>query len=544
MVSRISVAEMSSMRSTTTCAIEGDAFTLTDSHDGAGQVPQAPVMPVGEFHISFDRECEPVTDFELEGGAAAAAVEEPQVQVLETIADTGFMLRQIPGSDGSGCDYDLEFTEVRLQDLMTLSLPCVVHKLSPKALLLLMYYYNLYGTATGIMVLDKRDFALNRIFTALTVTDGVTNDANKLLEMGKMRAEDVADRLAQITRNNCIGIAQQFLKAYHEYSTGGKMQDTTIKACKALLPRILEIGYIAFGYYVVEMIVENYQDQELARDGKKKAKDDKMENITIMKCVMEDIKNRVGRMFDQLERRGLREFTYMDSCRVTFGIFREGIQRWAASGFTSAYPTEIVLRMVDLDPQMVLFHRALFAGPQFEHLEMDMYTVADEHLATSCVYFNFCSIGGTKGINRFKSWYMAKLAVGACNPCMPFVSFTIRGMKIDAWARMTSDHLMRMCSMRGNFLTFEPTRVSDDGTLLVWHHQDSTKTDNGSMVRTLNAEYDRMRTCQLVPMPTLSKPKVQKIPAVARQQDGAMKASKDSVEKAKTVRAAKRELKK
>ncbi len=530
--------------STTTCAREANDLALIDGHDGAGQVPQAPVMPIDESHISFDRECEKRTDYEFEGAAAAVVAEEPQVQVLGTIADTGFMLRQIPGSDGSGRDNDLDFTEVRLQDLMTLSLPCVVHKLSPKALLLLMYHYNVCGPVNGVKVLEHRDFALNRIFTALTPTNGVAMDANKLLEDEKTRVVDVADRLEHITRNNCIRIAQDFLKAYHEYSTGGEMQDETIQACAALLPSILKIGYIAFGYYVVEMIMENYQDQELARDGKKKAKNDEPEGITMMKCVMEDIKNRVGRIFDQLERRGLREFTYMDSCRVTFGIFREGIKRWAASDFTSAYPTEIVLRMVDLDPQMVLFHKVLFAGPQFEHLKMDMYTVADAHLATSCVYFNFCSIGGAKGIKRFWSWYMAKLAAGVCNHCMPFVSFTIRGMKFDAWARMTSDHLIRMCSMRGNFLTFEPTRVSDDGTQLVWHQQDSTKTDDGSMVRTLNAEYDRARTCQLVPMPKFSKPIVQKIPAIARQQDGAMKASKDSVEKAKKTRAAKRALKK
>ena len=537
-VSWISVAEMSSLMSTTTCAREVNALTLTDDHDGAGQVPQVPVMPVDEFHISLDRECEHTMDYGFEGAAAA-----PQVQVLGSTGQPGFTLRRIPESDGSGRYYDLEFSEVRLQDLMTLSLPNVSQKLSPKALLLLLHHYNVCGTANGVKVIDHRDFVLIRILAKLETSQGVAEDANWILEVEKMRADDVADRLVQITRNHCIKVANEFLKAYHAYSTGGKMQDGTIQACAVLLPSILEIGYIAFGYYVVEMIMEHFQDQELARQGKHKDKETGLEGITIMKCIMEDINNRIGRIFDQLERRGLNEFTYMDSCRATFGIFRVGIQRWVDSDFTSAYPSSIVLRMVDIDPQMVRFHQALFVGPQFEHLEMDMYTVADAYLATSCVYFNFCAIGGANGIKLFKSWYMAKLAAGVCNHSMPFVSFTIRGMKCNAWELMTSDHLVRMCSMRGSFLTFEPTRVSDDGTQLIWHHRDSTKTTDGSMVRTLNAEYDRARTSQLVPMPKFSKQQVQKIPSVAGHQGGAMKKSKGQAEKAKAARAAKRELK-
>jgi hypothetical protein len=460
---------------------------------------------------------------------------------LEVGIGQSFTLTRVPGTQY----FDLDFTEVRLQDLMTLTLPCVVQKLSPKALLLLLHHYKVCGPVYRVAVLNHRDFALNSICKRLAASQGVVDDANMILDVESTRAEDVAYRLVQITHNHCIGIAQDFLRAYHAYSTGGKMPDVTIQTCAALLPRIQEIGYVAFGFYVVEMIMENHEYQDLARKGKKKAKDDGLEGITMMKCVMEDIINRVERIFDQLERRRLNAFTYMDSCRVTLGIFRVGIQRWVDSDFTSAYPTSIVLRMVDLDPQMVRFHQALFVGPQFEHLVDDMYRAADEYLATSCVYFNFCSIGGMEGVCQFMSWYKAKLAADVYNHNnMPFVSFTIRGMEEAAWALMTSDHLMRMCSMRGHFLTFEPTLESDDGELLVWHTRDSTKTTDGSMVMTLNAMYDRIQSGHLVSMPKFSKQQVLKNPSIASRQGRAMKAPKGQAEKAKAARAAKRELKK
>ncbi len=460
---------------------------------------------------------------------------------LEVGIGQSFTLTRVPGTQY----FDLDFTKVRLQDLMALTLPCVVQKLSPKALLLLLHHYNVFDTANSVKVINRRDFALIWICKHLAASQGVVDDANMILEEAKTRAADVADRLVQITRNHCIGIAQDFLRAYHAYSTGGEMQDETIQACAALLPRIQQIGYIAFSYYVVEMIMENHEYQDLARKGKKKAKDDGLEGVTMMKCVMEDIINRVGRMFDQLARRRLNAFTYMDSCRVTLGIFRVGIQRWVDSDFTSAYPTDIVLRTVDNDPQMVRFHQALFDGPQFEHLECDMYRAADAHLATSCVYFNFCSIGGMEGVDLFMSWYKEKLGLGiCCNSAMPLVSFTIRGMEEAAWALMTSDHLMRMCSMRGHFLTFEPTLESDDGELLVWHTRDSTKTTDGSMVMTLNAMYDRIQSGHLVSMPKFSKQQVLKNPSIASRQGRAMKAPKGQAEKAKAARAAKRELKK
>jgi hypothetical protein len=519
-----------------------DALAVGDSRNGANslewELSQDTVVLVVDDCISSDMECDQFTAYEVEGDAAAAA---PQVQVLGS-EQPGFTLRQIPGSSGKGRNFDLNFTEVRLQDLMTLTLPCVVQKLSPKALLLLLHHYNVCGTARGVKFLNHRDFALIRILATLTTTAGVVMDANKVLEAEKTRIEDVAVQLAQATHNHCIRVAQDFLTAYHAYTTGTEMHASTIQKCEALLPRIQQIGYIAFSYYVVEMIMENHEDQQLAQKGKKKAKDDVLEGITMMKCVMEDIINRVRRLFGQLERRGLNEFTYMDSCRVTFGVFRVAVERWADSGFTSAYPTSIGLRMVDIDPQMVRFHQAIFVGPQFEHLEGDMYTAADNHLATSCVYFNFCSIGGAEGVHSFMSWYMEKLCTGISNSNMPLVSFTIRGM-CNAWTVMTSDRLMRMCSMRGNFLTFEPTRVSDDGTHLVWNTRDSIKTDDGSMVTTYNAEYNRIQSGHLVPMPKFSKQQVQKIPTIVSRQGGAMKASKGAAKNAKALREAKRNLK-
>jgi hypothetical protein len=181
----------------------------------------------------------------------------------------GFTLTRVPDRKY----FDLDFTEkASLQDLMTLTLPCVVQKLSPNALLLLLHHYNVCGTANGVKVLNHRDFALNRICKHLAASQGVVDDAIKILDAEKTRIEDVAVQLAQATRNHCIRVAQDFLTAYHAYSTGGKMQDETIQACAALMPRIQQIGYIAFSYYVVEMIMENHEDQDLARKGKKKAK--------------------------------------------------------------------------------------------------------------------------------------------------------------------------------------------------------------------------------------------------------------------------------
>jgi hypothetical protein len=72
---------MSSIK-TPTCASEVNDPTLGTSHDGAGQVPQAPVMPSAEFHISFDRECGNVTADELKGCVAIVTATSVQVMGL------------------------------------------------------------------------------------------------------------------------------------------------------------------------------------------------------------------------------------------------------------------------------------------------------------------------------------------------------------------------------------------------------------------------------------------------------------------------------
>ncbi len=79
----ILVAEMSALMSTPTCAREANDLTLGASHDGAGQVPQAPVMPIAEVRISFDRECETVTADELMGCVAFVTATSVQVMGLD-----------------------------------------------------------------------------------------------------------------------------------------------------------------------------------------------------------------------------------------------------------------------------------------------------------------------------------------------------------------------------------------------------------------------------------------------------------------------------
>lgn len=456
-----------------------------------------------------------------------AQVEEA-VEAVVTAIPQRFQLTRLPGTE----TFDLDFMEVRLDDLMTLTSPCVLTRLSNSALARLLYEYHKCGAQHGITVIGRRDFHFETLMNQLHATLGVVDNvvAHQMFNTLSLSAFNVADHLATVTNNHNMRIAQDFLEIYHGYSTGGEMQDEIIQACKALLPRIQKIGYIAFSNAVIARIMYNHEHQVEARNGKKKARDDDLDGVTLMKCVMEDILNRVERMFDQLDRRSLLEFTYMDSCRVTFGIFHVGLRRWAESDFTSPYPGMLKLRTVDLDPQMVQFHRVLFQGPQFEHLEMDMYTAADIHLATSCVYFNFCSIGGIDGVMRFKTWYMAKLVQGVSNCNMPLVSFTVRGMGRKPWKQMTSDHLMRVCSMRGNFLTFEPTMESDNGTQLMWLPHDSKKPTDASTVRVLNGDYNLARLLHS----TNLVPKFGKV---------AGKTKKAHAEKAKKVRKAKRDAK-
>ena len=473
-------------------------------------------------------EAHPDVDEEFAGEEASAAM----VAAADPAATAQrFQLTRVHGTD----TFDLDFAEVRLEDLMTLTAPCVLARLSDCALARLLYEYHMRGALHGITVVGKRDFQLKRVMDVLIPTHGVVgeSDARTLLNAAPLSSNIVADHLATVTNNHTFRVARDFLAIYHGYSTGGEMQDVTIQACEALLPRIQQIGYIAFSNAVVARIMDNHEHHVEARNGKKKARDDDLEGITMMKCVMEDILNRVERMYDQLDRRGLHEFTYMDSCRVTFGIFHVGLRRWAESGFTAPYPGTLKLRTVDLNSQMVSFHRALFTGPQFEHLHMDMYTVADIHLATSCVYFNFCSIGGVEGVTRFKTWYAWKLAQGVSNCNMPLVSFTVRGMNDKLWKLMTADCLMRLCSMRSSFLTFEPTMESDDGTQLVWLAHDSKKPKNASAVRVLNMDYGGARMLHSANL----------VPKVVRHSVQAGKARKAQAVKAKAVRKAKREAK-
>lgn len=463
----------------------------------------------------------PPTPVEEEVEVAEAAPAE-----LEAAIPQRFQLTRVPGTE----TFDLDFLmEIRLEDLMALTVPCVLTRLSNSALARLFYEYHKCGAQLGITVVGRRDFHFDTLMKQLNATQGVVDNvmAHQLFSTLSLTAFNVAEHIATVTCNHNQGLAHDFLEIYHGYSTGGEMLDEIIQACEALLPRIQKIGYIAFSNAVIARMMDNHEQQVEARNGKKKARDDDLEGITMMKCIMDDILNRVERMYD---RRGLREFTYMDSCRVTFGIFHVGLRRWAASGFTSPYPDMLKLRTVDLDPQMVRFHRALFQGPQFEHLEMDMYTAADIHLATSCVYFNFCSIGGIDGVMRFKTWYMAKLAQGVSNCDMPLISFTVRGMGRKPWRLMTSDHLMRMCSMRGCFLTFEPTRESDDGMQLVWLSQDSKKPKNAGTVRVLNSNYDAAQVLHS----TNLVPKFGKV---------AGKTKKAQTEKAKIARKAARDAK-
>jgi hypothetical protein len=455
---------------------------------------------------------------------AGAAPAEPEAAIPQR-----FQLTRVPGTE----TFDLDFSEVRLDDLMTLTAPCVLTRLSNCALLRLLYEFHKCGAQHGITVVGRRDFQLVKLLEQLNATQGVVDNvaAQRLFSELPRVSNFVADHLATVTHNHCFVVARDFLTIYHKYTTGVRMHDSIIAECAALMPRIKEIGYFAFSNAVIARIMDNHEHQSEARKGKKHARDDGIEGITLMKCVMEDILNRVERMYDQLDRRGLHEFTYMDSCRVTFGIFHVGLRRWAMDGFPDARPPHALkLRTVDLDTQMVRFHQTLFQGPQFEHLEMDMYTAADNHLATSCVYFNFCSIGGVDGLERYKAWSCEKLSAGMRNHNMPLVSFTVRGMETDAWDRMTSDHLMRLCSMRSFFLTFEPTQESNTGSHVVWSDHDAQKPNDASNVRSLNKEYDILRKSQgarLVPKNVVLTVKVKKARAM----------------KAKTERQAKRDAK-
>jgi hypothetical protein len=74
---------MSSIKSTTTCACEVNALTLGASHDGAGQVPQAPVVISAKVRISFDQECETVTADELKGCVAIVTATSVQVMGID-----------------------------------------------------------------------------------------------------------------------------------------------------------------------------------------------------------------------------------------------------------------------------------------------------------------------------------------------------------------------------------------------------------------------------------------------------------------------------
>ena len=75
---------MSSIESTTTCASEGNAFSLGTSHDGASIVSLGPVMPSAKvLRISLDRECDTFTADELKGRVTTVTATSVQVVGLD-----------------------------------------------------------------------------------------------------------------------------------------------------------------------------------------------------------------------------------------------------------------------------------------------------------------------------------------------------------------------------------------------------------------------------------------------------------------------------
>jgi hypothetical protein len=353
--------------------------------------------------------------------------------------------------------YDLRVRSLPMNVLTVLAMPAVTRKLTDSGLLkLVMMYCTRWNTQC------PKTERCNEIVssTARHVEDRVRKD-KPLTFPAKVTREMVETALNKQNTAYCKPIIELFLDAYYRYTTGQPMTNAIIQRCTFLSPHIQDIGYVAFGHLVVLGIQKRHEYWH-AKDPAYLCQQ-MLDNRVIaseMKHILDNILDRVDRINLFLHHRGLTEVTYMDSCRVTCAMLHVWFNRWVSSGFTSLYPTKYKLRTTDIDGQMVRFHRAVFAGAQFEHLQEDIYDVATEHLATSVVYFNFCSIGGIDNLIEFAVWYRAALAAYENdNSCMPMISFTKRGITDDVDRCLCMDGLMRLCAMRSKFLTYEPVHV-------------------------------------------------------------------------------------
>ncbi len=370
----------------------------------------------------------------------------------EEYHDVSSLFMRVAKGIGTATSFDIRISRsLPMHVLTVLALPSVIRTLTDTAVLKLTLMY----ISKWLNQCPKDNVGKFLKSVMAHILDNCIGDGKSFTYPKKFSRTDLEPALVKMNERYCMAVVSYFLEHYYTYNTGEVMTDAVIEKYANLTPYIQDIGYVAFGHFVMADIEKRHELMHAHTSENQYYMDNRMV-ASHMKHIADDIHRRVSFINDMLIKRKLMEVTYMDSCRVTCALLQSWLVKWVRSGFTSPYPTAYKLRTTDIDAQMVRFHRAVFCSSQFVHLNKDIYKVADKRLATSVVYFNFCSIGGKGNLIAFMDWYRNTLE-HVKNTDMPMVSFSARGFSKDYVEIIKADGMLKRCSYRGMFMTYMPS---------------------------------------------------------------------------------------